>query len=35
VLMSGAEMIGVGKQSAPPPTSAPPDPNDPMRARAA
>ena len=32
VLMSGAEMIGVGQQSAPPPTSAAPDPNDPMRA---
>ena len=32
VLMSGAEMIGVGQQSAPPPTSAPADPNDPMRA---
>ena len=31
VLMSGAEMIGVGQQSAPPPSSAPPDPNDPMR----
>ena len=31
VLMSGAEMIGVGQQSAPQ-QSAPPDPNDPMRA---
>ena len=31
VLISGAEMMGVGQQSAPPPTSAPPDPNDPMR----
>jgi uncharacterized protein len=29
VLMSGAEMIGVGRQSAPPP-STPPDPNDPI-----
>ena len=32
VLISGAEMMGVGQQSAPPPTSAPADPNDPMRA---
>ena len=31
VLMSGAEMMGVGQQSAPPQSSAPPDPNDPMR----
>jgi hypothetical protein len=31
VLMSGAEMMGVGQQGAPP-SSAPPDPNDPMRA---
>src|SRR5271169_3441763 len=31
ILMGGAEMIGVGRQSAPPP-SAPPDRNDPMRA---
>ena len=29
--MSGAEMMGVGQQSAPPQSSAPPDPNDPMR----
>ena len=32
VLMSGAEMLGVGTKSAPPQTSTPPDPNDPMRA---
>src|ERR1700728_1344314 len=32
VLMSGAEMIGVGHQSAPPQSTTPPDPNDPMRA---
>ena len=31
VLISGAEMMGVGQQSAPPQTSAPADPNDPMR----
>ena len=31
VLIGGAEMIGVGQNSAPPPSSAPPDPNDPMR----
>src|SRR5271156_512456 len=31
VLMSGAEMVGVGKNSGPPPQSAPVDPNDPMR----
>ena len=31
ILMGGAEMIGVGKQSAPPQSSKPPDPNDPMR----
>ncbi len=31
VLMSGAEMMGVGQQSAPPQSNAPPDPNDPMR----
>ncbi len=30
VLMSGAEMIGVGQQSAPPQSTTPPDPNDPM-----
>jgi uncharacterized protein len=30
VLMSGAEMIGVGHQSAPPQSTTPPDPNDPM-----
>jgi predicted metalloprotease len=32
VLMSGAEMIGVGQQSAAPPQTAPVDPNDPTRA---
>jgi predicted metalloprotease len=31
VLMSGAEMMGVGQRQAPPPSSAPADPNDPMR----
>jgi uncharacterized protein len=31
VLMSGAEMVGVGQQQAAPPSSATPDPNDPMR----
>ncbi|MGH6798213.1 MAG: KPN_02809 family neutral zinc metallopeptidase [Roseiarcus sp.] len=31
VLIGGAEMIGVGQHSAPPPSSAPTDPNDPMR----
>jgi uncharacterized protein len=31
VLMSGAEMMGVGQSQAPPPSSAPPDPNDPTR----
>src|SRR5277367_5955632 len=31
VLMGGAEMIGVGKQSAQPQSTTPPDPNDPMR----
>src|SRR5580658_5899399 len=31
VLMGGAEMIGVGKNSGPPPQSAPVDPNDPAR----
>ena len=31
VLMSGAEMMGVGQQQAAAPSSAPPDPNDPAR----
>jgi uncharacterized protein len=31
VLMGGAEMMGVGQSQAPPPSSAPADPNDPMR----
>ena len=31
ILMGGAEMIGVGQQSAPPPQTTPIDPNDPMR----
>jgi uncharacterized protein len=31
VLMSGAEMMGAGQQQAAQPSSAPPDPNDPMR----
>ena len=31
VLMSGAEMVGVGQQHAAAPSSAPPDPNDPTR----
>jgi predicted metalloprotease len=31
VLMSGAEMVGVGTQNQAPPQSAPVDPNDPMR----
>ena len=31
VLMSGAEMMGVGQQQAAVPSSAPPDPNDPAR----
>jgi predicted metalloprotease len=31
VLMSGAEMMGVGQQQAAVPSSAPPDPNDPTR----
>jgi predicted metalloprotease len=31
VLMSGAEMVGVGQQQAPPRSSAPPDPNDQTR----
>ena len=30
VLMSGAEMIGVGQKSAPPQPTQPTDPNDPM-----
>jgi predicted metalloprotease len=32
VLIGGAEMMGVGQQSAPPPSTAPANPNDPMRA---
>ena len=31
ILMGGAEMIGVGQHSAPPPQTTPVDPNDPMR----
>jgi predicted metalloprotease len=31
VLIGGAEMIGVGQQGAPPQSTTPPDPNDPMR----
>ena len=31
VLIGGAEMMGVGQQSAPTQSSTPPDPNDPMR----
>src|SRR6516225_6052147 len=30
VLIGGAEMIGVGQHSAPPQSTTPPDPNDPM-----
>ncbi|HEX9167310.1 MAG TPA: neutral zinc metallopeptidase [Roseiarcus sp.] len=30
ILMGGAEMIGVGQHSAPPQSTTPPDPNDPM-----